>query len=553
MIQLYRDNLNRLPAWLYSAGVRHMVVSPGSRNAPLITALQRYGRIHLHSVRDERSAAFIALGFCLEGEPAAVCCTSGTALLNFYPAVCEAYYQRLPLIVVSADRPPELIDQWDGQTIRQPEVFAAHIRAMVQWPDQLGSPYAAEDIDRAMQQALESALGSESGPVHINIPLRDPIYQGLETDTPYPEIAFTPQTIPANPESVAQWKQDPGKVLVLCGQHPPDEDMLQALTRIGQKFPLLCDISSGMLSAQSVTQWETLLSFGKVPESLRPDTLITCGKAMLSKQLKQWLRANPPKQHWHLQRGGWTGDPFGSQPQTITGSPVALLQDLYNSQPAQDEYLNAWKQTCNLEFAAFQERKTAALQELPYTEWEALEYMLERLPDSAAVHFGNSMPVRYGSWIMPGDFPGKTFANRGTSGIDGCVSTAVGYAAAHPETPCFLYVGDISFFYDGNALWNDLRPANLRIVLLNNGGGNIFRIIDGPRQLAECETFLETRHARSAEWLSKDLGLGYQCISDQEALKNFWPEFLHTTGPALLELRFASDAAPQVMSRLKAY
>ncbi|MFY7848186.1 MAG: thiamine pyrophosphate-binding protein, partial [Bacteroidia bacterium] len=244
MIPSYRDNLNRLPVWLYNAGVRDMVVAPGSRNAPLIAALHRFGRIHLHSVRDERSAAFIALGFCLEGRPAAVCCTSGTALLNFYPAVCEAYFQRLPLIVISADRPPELIDQWDGQTIRQPDVFAAHIRAMVQWPDQLQSPYAAEDIDRAMHRALAAAIGTEPGPVHINIPLRDPIYEGLDNTTPYPAIPWP--GIPAEPEAPlpAAWQTDLGKILVLCGQHRPDEALQASLSRMAEKFPVICDISS---------------------------------------------------------------------------------------------------------------------------------------------------------------------------------------------------------------------------------------------------------------------------------------------------------------------
>ncbi len=553
MISSYRDNLNRLPAWLYSAGVRDVVVSPGSRNAPLIVALQRFGRIRLHSVRDERSAAFIAMGFCLEGSPAAVCCTSGTALLNFYPAVCEAYYQRLPLIVVSADRPPELIDQWDGQTIRQPDVFAAHIRARVQWPDQLASPYAAEDIDSAMQLALETATGRESGPVHINIPLRDPIYQGFDAEIPYPDIAFTPELPLPEPPEVPAWKQDLGKVLILCGQHRPDAVMQQALTRIGTKFPLLCDISSSMLAAQSVHHWETLLSFGHVPDSLQPDTLITCGAAMLSKQLKQWLRAYPPKQHFHLQHGGWTGDPFNSQPQTILGSPASLLGQLDQFQESRKSYFDAWQQNCAQEAAAFQERKASALREVPFTEWAALEFLLKHLPDSAAVHFGNSMPVRYGAWIMPGDFPGKTFANRGTSGIDGCVSTAVGYAAAHPATPCFLFVGDISFFYDSNALWNDLRPANLKIIMLNNGGGNIFRIIDGPRQLPECETYLETGHQRHAEYLGKDLGLDYQTASNEEALQYAWPLMLHTAGPALLEIRFAPHAAPHLLAGMKAH
>jgi 2-succinyl-5-enolpyruvyl-6-hydroxy-3-cyclohexene-1-carboxylate synthase len=551
MIPSYRDNLNRLPVWLYNAGVRDMVVAPGSRNAPLIAALQRYGQIRLHSARDERSAAFIALGFCLEGRPAAVCCTSGTALLNFYPAVCEAYYQRLPLIVISADRPPELIDQWDGQTIRQPEVFAAHVRAMVQWPDQLQSPYAAEDIDRAMNRALVAALGTEPGPVHINIPLRDPIYQGLDNTTPYPAIPWP--GIPSETEAQVPeaWQTDLGKILVLCGQHRPDKGLQISLSRMAEKFPVLCDISSSMLSAASVARWETMFSFGTVNELLQADTLITCGTAMLNKQLKQWLRAHPPKRHWHLQSGGWTGDPFQSQPETVFGDPAALLDALYQQQTANPAYLQAWQVESHHAFEAFRERKGLVLRETAFSEWEALDFALTYLPDSAAVHFGNSMAVRYGAWIMPSDFPGKTFSNRGTSGIDGCVSTALGYAVAHPEVPCFLFVGDISFFYDSNAFWNTMRPDNLKVVLLNNGGGNIFRVIDGPRQLPECEVFLETRHQRKAEHLCRDLGIAYTLAPDRESLEEAWPEFLKADGPMVLELLFAPETAPRIFPQLK--
>ena len=551
MIPSYRDNLNRLPVWLHNAGVRDVVVAPGSRNAPLIAALQRFGRIRLHSVRDERSAAFIALGFCLEGRPAAVCCTSGTALLNFYPAVCEAYYQRLPLIAISADRPPELIDQWDGQTIRQPDVFAAHIRAMVQWPDQLHSPYAAEDIDRAMHQALNAALGNDPGPVHINIPLRDPIYQGLDNPAPYPEIPWPGMDANTATQLPQAWQSDLGKILVLCGQHRPDQVLHASLSRLAAKFPVLCDISSSMLSAASVAHWETMFSFGKVSELLQADTLITCGTAMLNKQLKQWLRAHKPKRHWHLQSGGWTGDPFQSQPETVWGNPPDLLDALYQQQPANLSYLQAWQAESHHTLQAFLERKGQVLRETEFSEWEALDFALARVPDSAAVHFGNSMAVRYGAWIMPSDFPGKTFSNRGTSGIDGCLSTALGYAAAHPEVPCFLFIGDIGFFYESNAFWNTMRPTNLKVVLLNNGGGNIFRLIDGPRQLPECETFLETRHQRKADHLCRDLEIAYTLADDRESLEDAWPEFLQTEGPAVLELLFSPDTAPRLFHRLK--
>jgi 2-succinyl-5-enolpyruvyl-6-hydroxy-3-cyclohexene-1-carboxylate synthase len=273
---------------------------------------------------------------------------------------------------------------------------------------------------------------------------------------------------------------------------------------------------------------------------------------MLSKQLKQWLRAHPPKQHFHLQTGGWTGDPFNSQPITVNGNPVTLLDALYQSQTAKTGYLSSWQAYCQESNDAFQDRKNRALNGTAFSEWEALEWILERLPDSAAVHFGNSMAVRYGSWILPAGFSGKTFSNRGTSGIDGCVSTAVGYAAAHPETPCFLLVGDVSFFYDSNAFWNDLYTDNLKVILLNNHGGNIFRIIDGPRQLPECESFLETRHQRQAENLCRDLGVRYMQSAEMESLKECWPDLLRNRGPMVLELLFAPDTAPALFPLLKA-
>lgn len=541
----YLANLNRLPAWLHAYGVTHIVACPGSRNAPLLETLHRSGLFTMSGVRDERSAAFIALGMAQRGIPAAVCCTSGTAVLNLYSAVCEAYYQRLPLIAITADRPPELIDQWDGQTIRQQGIFEKHILDSIQWPDDLNDPEQSAMIDTLMERALQQATGLCKGPIHINIPLRDPIYRDFEQASPEVPLC-SKKAIPAGNTDILLPELH-GRTLVICGMHAPDERLRAAIRQISKKMPVLCDIASGMLEDSSHPNWERsfLMSGGELPLALQADQLISIGTSMLSKPLKQWLRRHKPKNHFHISEAGWVGDPFDTHPRNLSQNPAAFLELLQEQAAPDTHYLNAWNEW----FAGNETRYRQIQASLPWSEWTALELIFKTMPTGTTLQLGNSMPVRYSAWLAPQQV-NAVFSNRGSSGIDGCVSTAVGYALAHPNEQVLLLVGDVSFFYDSNALWIEHKPENLRIVVLNNQGGNIFRIIDGPNKLQVTRNFLVMEEARSAQNWANTYGCAYAVMHESphsDDLKKFFSQ----KGPAVLELVFPADSGPEVLARIK--
>ncbi|MEN9511670.1 MAG: hypothetical protein RLZZ370_1489 [Bacteroidota bacterium] len=541
----YLANLNRLPAWLHAYGITHVVACPGSRNAPLLETLHRSGLFTMTGVRDERSAAFIALGMAQRGIPAAVCCTSGTAVLNLYSAVCEAYYQRVPLIAITADRPPELIDQWDGQTIRQQGIFEKHILDSIQWPDNLNDPEQSELIDALMERALQQATGPCKGPIHINIPLRDPIYRDFEHASPVVPVC-SQKAIPAGNHDILL-PELTGRTLLICGMNAPDERLREAVKQISKKMPVLCDIASGLLEYSSHPNWERsfLMSGGELPEALQADQLISIGTSMLSKPLKQWLRRHKPKNHFHVSEAGWVGDPFNTHPRNLSQNPAAFLELLQEQVMPNTHYLDVWNEW----FDAHEARYRQIQPTLPWSEWTALELLFNTMPKETTLQLGNSMPVRYAAWLAPRQ-TNAVFSNRGSSGIDGCVSTAVGYALAHPNEQVLLLVGDVSFFYDSNALWMDRKPNNLRIVVLNNRGGNIFRIIDGPNKLQVTKNFLVMEESRNAQSWANTYGCSYSVIHEAphpDGLRQFFSQ----TGPAVLELVFPSDSGPELLARIK--
>ncbi|MEY3984490.1 MAG: 2-succinyl-5-enolpyruvyl-6-hydroxy-3-cyclohexene-carboxylic-acid synthase [Bacteroidota bacterium] len=541
----YLANLNRLPAWLHAYGVTHIVACPGSRNAPLLETLHRSGLFTITGVRDERSAAFIALGMAQRGIPAAICCTSGTAVLNLYSAVCEAYYQRVPLIAITADRPPELIDQWDGQTIRQQGIFEKHILDSIQWPDDLDDPEQSGVIDALMERALQQATGPCKGPIHINIPLRDPIYRDFEHLSPIVPVCAKKAANTGSHEILLP--ELTGRTLLICGMHAPDERLQKAIKRISAKMPVLCDIASGLLEYSSHPNWERsfLMSGGELPEVLAADQLISIGTSMLSKPLKQWLRRQKPKKQFHISEAGWVGDPFDTHPRNLSQNPAAFLELLDEQLVPNANYQAAWNQW----FATHEERYRQIQPILPWSEWSALELLFKTMPQGTTLQLGNSMPVRYAAWLAPQNV-NAVFSNRGSSGIDGCVSTAVGYALAHPKEQVLLLVGDVSFFYDSNALWIDHQPENLRIVILNNQGGNIFRIIDGPNKLQVTRSFLVMEEFRSAQTLANSYSCAYYPMHEAPHPDELH-QFFSQKGPAILELVFPANSGPEVLARIK--
>ncbi len=521
-----------VPDVLYALGVRQAIICPGSRSAPLALAFAR-SAIGYRMVVDERSAAYQAMGQAQQtGKPVVLICTSGTAAVNFAPAIAEAFYQQVPLLVLTADRPPEWTDQQDGQTLRQQQLYGEHVQYFRQLPTDYAHPDASWYLGRVLSEAVATAISSPQGPVHLNFPFREPFYPP-ESGVKKPKLKYW-QNVPAEACAalVANMKQNT-KVVAVAGQGSFTSALVDQLKKL--KIPLIADVTARGLLADAIPT-ESFLKHLQPP-----DLLISFGGPVLSKTLKQWLRKQKIQQHWHLQAAGLPADPF----QQLTHCVHQLPEQFFKSFPAvHTDYYSEVRQL----LAAAKITITTAAAALPYGELAAVAQAFAALPEGNVVHFANSLSVRYGSSLAP-LLPANTtvWSNRGTSGIDGCTSTAVGHALAQPEKLHLLVSGDLAFFYDANALWREQLPTNLRILLLNNSGGSIFSTISGPSTQPELEQIFETPHTMRADTLANHFGLRYLHCYDAATLAQAITSLLRntTSSPALLEVKSSGAKAKE--------
>ena len=494
-------------------GVDNAVVCPGSRSAALTLAFTRNSKINIRVITDERSAAFVALGMAqVSNKPVVLICTSGTAGLNFAPAVAEAFFQRIPLLILTADRPPEWINQHDGQTIFQQNLFGNHIVKSYDFPVDYSHTDSVWQAERITNEAL--AL-TKTGPVHINIPIREPFYpQEGETFTgEHRAVAYFPteQTLSKNVwENLIQTWDNSSQVMIAVGQnHERLDGSLNSLSKLSN-VTILSDVISNVNIDKKVSSHDTFLP--KLEES-SVDLLITVGKSFISKAFKQYFRKNKPKVHWHIEEQTELIDPLQSITHKIPVSATYFLAEL--SKRIQSKITSENWQTSETKAKDYLKE---FLSKAEYGELKAIHTILGTLKSDEILHVGNSMPVRYTNLL--GAFLPKNvlvYANRGTSGIDGIVSTAIGQALqSNKKTHCL--VGDVSFFYDSNALFA-AKPKNLCVYLLNNGGGNIFRMIDGPKAQPELESHFITNTGRSAKYMALEAGYSYHEIRSQKDLE----------------------------------
>lgn len=516
--------------------VTNFILSPGSRCAPLTLALVRHAAIHTRTVSDERSAAFIALGMAqASGQTVGLVCTSGTAALNYAPAVAEAFYQQIPLLILTADRPPEWIDQQDGQAIHQQEIYGKHIKASYQLPADYTHPDAVSFINRVVNEAINLTQTYPFGPVHINVPIREPFYPEADETMTFDEQPRVIEEIkneailsrPSYMNLANEWLAFPRKMIVV-GQHSPDLALQNALYACGlyNQTPVVADIIANMHQADGIVSAHDLFLMSKeetMPKNLQPELLITVGNSLISKNLKQFLRKNKPKQHWHIQEAGKVADTFGTLTRIVRSNPT----DFFTKMGEQGffTYLDAtpnpfythWQQYNSkaktlLESILGKENKTV------FNEFSALAQVMPALPEDSHLHLANSMSVRYANFLsLEASQRVGVWANRGTSGIDGSTSTAVGFALTTNKIVT-LITGDVAFFYDRNALWHNYLPANLRIILLNNNGGGIFQMIDGPARQPEATEYFATRQTLNAEQTCIDANMKYSYCADYEQL-----------------------------------
>ncbi|QJD80030.1 2-succinyl-5-enolpyruvyl-6-hydroxy-3-cyclohexene-1-carboxylic-acid synthase [Spirosoma rhododendri] len=561
---------------LVRRGITDVVVSPGSRSAPLTLAVARNPGLRVRVMADERAAGFVALGMAqLSRRPVALICTSGSAVYNLAPAVAEAYFQQVPLLLLTADRPHEWLYQQDGQTIDQAGIYGSHVKRSYDLPADYSQTDTRWAINRSVNEAITLSQLDPPGPVHLNVPVREPFYPTADdVFRPGPVRVIDTMQPPLN-LSTHQWRQllddweASERILILVGQQVYNPELNTLLQTISTELniPVVGEITANLAqNGVFITYTDTVLA-GLTAEqaaSLRPDLLITLGNSLLTRNLKTFFRQYPADQHWHIQPNpDRISDSFQNLTRLIAMEPVAFLQQLFTDIDYQQfrqgdtddteqdiEFLTRW-QTADRQAAR---RVTQVVNQPadPLTDWSAVQRVLEQLPPTTHLQLANSMPVRYANLCgLRADQQISVWANRGVSGIDGCLSTAVG-AALQTDKLVTLLIGDVAFFYDRNALWSAPIPVNLRIVLLNNDSGHIFRIIDGPGNQPELEPYFETPHGYTARRTAEDAGLVYHTCTDLHALTTLLPDFFSPSAQAqLLEITTDKFANQEQFNRYR--
>ncbi len=538
-------------------GVTNVVISPGSRSAALTLAFARHPDIHTVVVPDERVAGFVALGMAQQlGRAVALICTSGSAAYNLSPAVVEAFFQEIPLLIFTADRPKEWTGQQDGQTMYQTELYGKHVKKAFELPADYAHADSVWFVERTINEAINVANGFSQGPVHVNVPIREPFYpnatERFEYDRQVKIVERLDSQAVLNTETwhrlQAEW-ESAERIVVAVGQMQPNLALMKTLQSLSESMGVvvLGDVIGNIPNNNHfVTSHDVFLGSQNEAlfQQLKPDLLITIGNSFLSKNLKTFIKKYKPNQHWHVKMTEALVDAFQTSTTAIPVSPdyffSKLLEDLDYQQFVQNdsedderfEYQQLWHKT---DREAKRKLHNFLKNESRWNELAVVEKVLEKLPQNVVLHLANSMAVRYANLVGVSEST-EVWANRGVSGIDGCTSTAVG-AALQTDKMVFLLTGDVAFFYDRNALWHNHIPENLRIVLLNNAGGNIFRLIDGPSAQPELEQYFETRHHTTAQRTAQDAQIDYFSITETTDFQAVWTNFVLNDGKAkLLEI-----------------
>ena len=553
-----KKNILQLVALLKAHGVKNAVLCSGSRNSPIVQTIANHPFFSCYAITDERSAGFFALGLSLQSnQPVAVCCTSGTALLNLHPAVAEAFYQQIPLVVISADRPVAWIGQNDGQTIPQPDVFRSLVKKSVNLPE----IHNEEDewyCNRLINEALLETIHRGKGPVHINVPISEPLFRLPVEELPDVRIIERIQPSGFNSEESDKWiafLNKYNKRMLIAGQMPANCPLDSTHGEIlNRHFALFAEHTSNLNSfIPAIRNIDIVLSTLNEDrqKELSPELLITYGGNIISKRLKKFLRNNPPKEHWHISSNGEIIDLFGVLTQVIEMEPYSFLQKIavlpINTIPYPQhaviprltrDPLNITPDkstTYPLQWKTLSDN--VAEPEFPYSEQAAIGLLMKNLPSPSALHIGNSSPLRHAQlFSIPNGI--DVFCNRGTSGIDGSLSTAIGYASASGKLN-FVIIGDLSFFFDMNALWNSHIGNNLRIMLLNNGGGKIFHTLQGLNMTEKTRRFVTGAHSTSAKGWAEESGFNYTGVHNEDELNEamtFFTQQELTSQPLLLEV-----------------
>lgn len=540
---------------LAELGLKEAVICPGSRNAPLAISFNRHPAFHCISIRDERSAAFFAMGMSIElNRPVAIVCTSGSAALNFAPAISEAYYQKIPLIVITADRPKEWTNQGDGQTINQSGLYKNFILSSF---DLKGDAEIKSDLwfnQRCVCEGWNKATMADRGPVHFNIPMHEPLYQTAGEIADNPRV-FTgielEKKLSANAlQQLHREFNASKKVMILAGQCLPDLALQNEIARMAEmeNVIVLTESTSNIHAPHFVENIDRCITTLNQKDSieLAPDLLITVGGAIISKRIKNILRIYRPKFHWNINEFNSYSDTYQSLTRLIPLNVVDFFKQFNKDIKApSSDYREKWINKSKEIFSIHQK----FFKECVFSDLYVFHKIYKELPNNIHVHIANSSPIRYAQ-LFNNTYIASCWSNRGTSGIDGCTSTAMGAARASPEKNFLLITGDVAFYYDINGLWNDASILNLKIIVINNGGGGIFRIISGPEKVDEMERFFETSMQSEAKKIAEHFHWNYLSAKDPETLEISLKKFFALdTQRCILEVFTGAEKSPEVLEK----
>ncbi len=535
----------------YQHGMQHLILSPGSRSAPLALTFMRHGGFQWQVVPDERSAAYQAIGVAsATGKVVGLVCTSGTAAVNYAPGLAEAFWQGVPIVAFTADRPPEWIGQGENQAIYQQGLYKPNVKGSLEMPVDLPLGDNERFVYQQIACALNTATGIPPGPVQVNMPFREPLYPKSDLPGPQPHLktyqrsAFQQGLSTVNHTKLTQDLKHSDRILVVAGMASPTLEELRVLGDfvMRTKAVLVADSLSNAHRLPSAILSGDLIAKKALEQDyavLKPELVITIGGQLLSKSLKTFLRDAKPAEHWHISEAGEARDTFQALTRVIPLKPYTFMREIGGKlwPKPENTFSQAWQKLY------FQRQKATydlATQKGGFSEIRVMKSLLEALPQKAVIHLGNSMPVRHTQLLSP-LFQERelTFkGNRGTSGIDGCLSTAIGYARKTSQ-PVYCILGDMAFMYDRNGLWGRALPRNLCVIVLNNHGGGVFRLLPGAQDQTELDEYFAFTYPTEFSHTAYQHDCGYFRAEDWSSLEAILPQIAPgVSQPTIVELDF---------------
>tara|TARA_B100000575_G_C23134774_1_gene658946 strand:+ start:1810 stop:3579 length:1770 start_codon:yes stop_codon:yes gene_type:complete len=555
-----------------------VVISPGSRNVPLAIGFASNKKFKCYSIVDERSAAFFALGLSQKSKkPTILICTSGSALLNYYPAISEAYYSQIPLIILSADRPEYKINIGDGQTINQSNVFEKNIlysnalkqdcshateeiiksnlqKIVSSKYDSLKIEKLQKSIQTNNEEIIETAFNlsiNKMQPVHLNVPMEEPLYDFIDLPSISVKVKKKIKKNPSveNLDNHYKTINNARKILILIGVSDGNILSKKSIKKINSCSSIIVmkEHTSNVFNESFISNIDRLiapielqLNSDSIFEDLSPEIVITLGGMIISKKIKSFLRNYKPKKHFHL-GNNISKDSFYSGVKHIKTTANNFFENI-NLNKTHSNYYDKWNQLHSSKL----DLHNRYLKAVNFSDLKVFEILTNWVPEKYNMQVANSTPIRYFQLF---DLKNKNmmFANRGTSGIDGSTSTAIG-SSVQNDSPVLLVTGDLSFFYDVNALWNNHIPKHFRIIIINNSGGGIFKILPGFKENNLFSEFIETQHNLTAKLIAKMFNFNYNRVSTNFGLKLYLRTFFNNSKkPKILEIKTSSVKSTKIL------